>query len=72
MEKVQTIALRERPDRELRKIILSCKKELMSLRFKRAKGDLKSTSSLKNVKRAVARAKTILSERSQKPLQEAR
>ncbi len=46
--------------------IVSLKKELFDLRFQQATGQLENTARISNVKKAIARMKTVLNERSAK------
>ena len=55
--------LRELPDGELTARIESAKEELFNLRFQLATGQLDNTARLKELKRDVARAATLLRER---------
>ena len=48
---------------ELRTSIESTEQELMNLRFRHAAGQLEQTSQLKTLRRNVARARTVLSEK---------
>ena len=48
---------------ELRPSIESTEQELMNLRFRHAAGQLEQTSQLKTLRRKVARARTVLSEK---------
>ena len=45
--------------------IIDLKKELFDLRFKQATGQLENTARLGKVKKAIARMKTVLNERSE-------
>lgn len=59
-----TIAeLRKKSDAELREYVLSSKREGLNLRFQRANGELQSTSRFRQLRRLVARVKTVLNER---------
>ena len=59
----KTAELRELPDGELLARIESAKEELFNLRFQLATGQLDNTARLKELKRDVARAATLLRER---------
>jgi large subunit ribosomal protein L29 len=63
MASSKTTELRELPDEELTARIESAKEELFNLRFQLATGQLDNTSRLKELKRDVARAATLLRER---------
>ena len=56
-------ALRELSDQELNKKVSDLKEELFNLRFQMATGQLENPLELKNVRKDIARAKTILRER---------
>lgn len=56
--------LRKKTNRELREIILSCRRELMDFRFKVTTKQLKVTSNFKKTRQIISRSKTILSERT--------
>lgn len=51
---------------ELRKKVKELKSELFNLRFQLATGQLQNTMVIKNVKRDIARAKTVLSQKEAK------
>ena len=55
--------LRELSDEELKNKIQECKEELFNLRFASAAGSLEKPSRIKELRKAVARMKTILRER---------
>ena len=59
----KTAELRELPDSELVSRIESAKEELFNLRFQLATGQLDNTARIKELKRDVARAATLLRER---------
>jgi large subunit ribosomal protein L29 len=59
----QTAEFRELPDEELAARIDAAKEELFNLRFQLATGQLDNTARLKELKREVARAATLLRER---------
>jgi large subunit ribosomal protein L29 len=50
---------------ELKEALESLKKEQFNLRFQRATQQLESTSRFRQVRRAIARVKTVLREKSQ-------
>ena len=58
-----TAELRELPNEELQARIESAKEELFNLRFQLATGQLDNTARIKELKRDVARAATLLRER---------
>lgn len=55
--------LRELSDEELLEKISECKAELFNLRFSQATGSLEQPSRIRELRKAVARMKTILRER---------
>lgn len=55
--------VRELSDRELNDKIAELKEELFNLRFQLATGQLENTMRIKDVRRSIARAKTIARER---------
>lgn len=55
--------LRELSNEELKSKISECKAELFNLRFSQATGSLEQPSRIKELRKAVARMKTILRER---------
>lgn len=55
--------LRQKTVDELNKQVLDLKKEAFNLRFRRASGQLENTSMVRQVRRDIARIKTILHER---------
>ena len=63
MKKVTNKELRELSDEELVSKIAEAKEELFNLRFNAATGNLEKPSRIKELRKAVARMKTILRER---------
>ncbi len=55
--------LRTRSDDQLSDQLLALKKEQFNLRFQRASGQLENTARVREVRRDVARIKTLMSER---------
>ncbi len=55
--------LRTKSDDELKDELLALKKEQFNLRFQRAGGQLENTARVREVRRDVARIKTIVTER---------
>ncbi len=51
---------------ELQEMLVSLRKEQFNLRFQRATGQLEATGRIKQVRRDIARVKTIVAERSRK------
>ena len=55
--------IRVKTEDQLESDIVSLKKEALNLRFQQASGQLKNTSRRRQIRREVARIKTILAER---------
>jgi large subunit ribosomal protein L29 len=55
--------LRTKSDDELKEQLSQLKKEALNLRFQRASGQLEATSRVRQVRRDVARIRTLLNER---------
>lgn len=55
--------IRTKSDDELKDQLLSLKKEQFNLRFQRASGQLENTARVRQVRRDIARIKTIMDER---------
>ena len=55
--------IRKMSSEDLNKKVIELKNELFNLRFRLATGQLDNTSSIKSVKRDIARVKTIIRER---------
>ncbi len=55
--------IREKSNTELLKEIDSLKEELFSLRFQQATGQLENSARMKEVKKTIARIKTVITER---------
>lgn len=60
---MKTKDIRQMSSDELNKKVVELKNELFNLRFRLATGQLDNPSSIKNVKRDIARVKTILRQR---------
>ena len=58
--------VRAKTDDELKGQVDELKKEQFNLRFQRASGQLENTARVRQVRRDLARAKTILGERARK------
>lgn len=56
-------ALRDLSTAELEKKVVDLKEELFNLRFQQATGQLENTARLRQVRKNIARIKTILSEK---------
>lgn len=56
--------IREKTSEELLKEIDALTEELFSLRFQQATGQLENTARLRDVKKTIARIKTVLTERT--------
>ncbi len=57
--------LREKTPDQLRDELVSLKKEAFNLRFQQATSQLENTSRMRQVRRDVARVKTILNQKAQ-------
>lgn len=55
--------IREKSVSELNDQVLELKKELFELRFRQATGQLESAGKLKEVKKTIARIKTVITEK---------
>ena len=55
--------LRQKSDDELNQEVLDLRKEAFNLRFQRASGQLENTARVRQVRRDIARLKTVLHER---------
>ena len=55
--------LRQKSNDELNQEVLDLKKEAFNLRFQRASGQLENTARVRQVRRDIARIKTVLHER---------
>jgi large subunit ribosomal protein L29 len=55
--------LRQKSDDELNQQVLDLRKEAFNLRFQRASGQLENTARVRQVRRDIARIKTVLHER---------
>ena len=63
MKGVRASDLRTRSDDELTEQVDNLGKEIFNLRFQRASGQLENTARVRQVRREIARIKTILGER---------
>jgi large subunit ribosomal protein L29 len=57
--------LRTKSEDELKDSLLGLRKEAFNLRFQRASGQLENTARIREVRRAIARIKTVLHQRQQ-------
>ena len=55
--------IREKSNNELEKEVVTLKEELFNLRFQQATGQMENTAKMRNLKKDIARIKTILTER---------
>jgi large subunit ribosomal protein L29 len=60
---MKAMDLRARSDDELKQQLLDLRKESLNLRFQRASGQLEGTSRIREVRRDIARIKTLIGER---------
>jgi len=63
---VKTNEIRDMESTKINEEIVQLKKELFDLRFQQATGQLENTARISNVKKAIARMKTVLNERNAK------
>jgi len=63
---VKTDEIRDMDTTKINEEIVQLKRELFDLRFQQATGQLENTARISNVKKAIARMKTVLNERSAK------
>lgn len=61
---METSELRHKTPDELRDALLQFKKEQFNLRFQSAAGEVQNTARIREVRRAIARVKTLLNERA--------
>jgi large subunit ribosomal protein L29 len=61
---VKSEEVRAKSDDQLQEALMSLKKEAFNLRFQQATGQLENTSRVGQVRRDVARVKTVINERS--------
>jgi len=60
---MKAIALRDKKVEDLKKIVLDLRKELFNLRFQASSSQLKNTARVRQVRRDIARIKTVLGEK---------
>ena len=61
--------IRTKTDDELKDQIQELKKEALNLRFQRASGQLEATARIRQVRKDIARVRTVMSERRQAAVQ---
>ncbi len=61
--------IRTKTDDELKDQIQELKKETLNLRFQRASGQLEATARIRQVRRDIARVRTVMGERRQAAVQ---
>lgn len=54
--------LRKKDKKELQALIVEHKRDLMNLRFQQTNGQLKNTARVKEIRREIARMKTLINE----------
>ncbi len=59
--------VRTKSDDELKDTLINLRKEAFNLRFQKASGQLENTARVRQVRRDIARIKTVLSERTDAP-----
>ncbi|MBM3610142.1 MAG: 50S ribosomal protein L29 [Alphaproteobacteria bacterium] len=60
---MKAIELRDKKVADLKKIILDLRKELFNLRFQASSAQLKQTARVRQVRRDIARIKTVIGEK---------
>ena len=58
--------IRQKTATELQDELNNLRREQMNLRFRQASGDLKNTGRVQTIRRAIAKVKTVMTERRQK------
>ncbi len=58
--------IRQKTATELQDELNNLRREQMNLRFRQASGDLKNTGRVQTIRRAIAKIKTVMTERRQK------
>lgn len=61
---MKAIEVHAKSDDELKEQLLDLRKEAFNLRFRRASGQLENTAQVRQVRRDIARIKTVLGARS--------
>ncbi|NKB20809.1 MAG: 50S ribosomal protein L29 [Alphaproteobacteria bacterium] len=61
--------IRTKTDDELKDQVQELKKEALNLRFQRASGQLEATARIRQVRRDIARVRTVMGERRQAAVQ---
>lgn len=56
--------IRDKSNEELNKEMTSLKEELFNLRFQKATGQLENPARIKDIKKTIARIKTVITERA--------
>lgn len=56
--------IRDKSNEELNKEMTSLKEELFNLRFQQATGQLENPSRMRDIKKTIARIKTVITERA--------
>lgn len=62
--------VRAKSEDELKEQLLSLRKEAFNLRFQKASGQLENTARARQVRRDIARIKTVLRQKTQSAVQE--
>lgn len=63
---MQTKELRQMTDAELSSVMHDLKEELFTLRFEKARGKINNPARFKQLRREIARLKTVLNEKEKK------
>jgi large subunit ribosomal protein L29 len=66
---MDTADIRTKTEDELKEQIQELKKEALNLRFQRASGQLEATARIRQVRKDIARVRTVMGERRQAAVQ---
>ena len=66
---MDTADIRTKTEDELKEQIQELKKEALNLRFQRASGQLEATARIRQVRKDIARVRTVMGERRQSAVQ---
>ena len=67
MAMAKIVDVRGKSADELQEMLVGLRKEQFNLRFQRATGQLEAVGRIKEVRRTIARVKTVMAERSRAP-----
>ena len=69
MAMTKIVDVRGKSADELQEMLVGLRKEQFNLRFQRATGQLEAVGRIKEVRRTIARVKTVMAERNRAPAQ---